>query len=251
MSKGLQSYLETARTPSANLAKILGNHQNKKLGISAERLKPIMPALREYISFWREYPDLFFDFLQTGGDPDAKKTFNLFFYQRIFLRVVMRYKYVYAVFPRAYSKSFLAILTLMLKCILYPRCELAVTSGGKEQSAQIASAKVNELCTVVPAINRELDRRPGATRESKDYVKYVFRNGSYFDNLSASERTRGARRHSLLIEECVGVDGDILSQVLLPTLNIDRRAMDGTRHPEEALNKSQLYINFFRKSVIN
>ena len=46
----------------------------------------------------------------------------------------------------------------------------------------------------------------------------------------------------MLIEECIGVDGDILSQVLLPVLNIDRRAMDGTMQPSETLNKSQLYI---------
>ena len=130
----------------------------------------------------------------------------------------MRYKYVYAVFPRAYGKSFLSILTLMIKCILFPRSKLFVTSGGKEQSASIVREKVNELCTLVPALNRELDRRPGKTREGKDYVKYVFKNGSYFDNVAASERSRGQRRHAGLIEECVGVDGDILSQVILPMM---------------------------------
>ena len=130
----------------------------------------------------------------------------------------------------------------MIKCILYPRSKLCVTSGGKEQSAQIVTEKVTELCTLVPALERELDRRPGKTREGKDAVRYIFRNGSWFDNLAASERSRGARRHAMLIEECIGVDGDILSQVLLPVLNIDRRAMDGTMQPSETLNKSQLYI---------
>ena len=149
----------------------------------------------------------------------------------------MRYKYVNAVFPRAYGKSFLSILTLMIKCILFPRSKLFVTSGGKEQSASIVREKVNELCTLVPALNRELDRRPGKTREGKDYVKYVFKNGSYFDNVAASERSRGQRRHAGLIEECVGVDGDILSQVILPMMNVDRRCMDGTTQPSEVLNK--------------
>lgn len=161
----------------------------------------------------------------------------------------MRYKYVYAVFPRAYGKSFLSILTLMIKCILFPRSKLFVTSGGKEQSASIVREKVNELCTLVPALNRELDRRPGKTREGKDYVKYVFKNGSYFDNVAASERSRGQRRHAGLIEECVGVDGDILSQVILPMMNVDRRCMDGTTQPSEVLNKSQLYINILYKTL--
>lgn len=90
----------------------------KKIGISEERIKPIIPALRSYVAFWREYPDLFVDFMQSGGYPvyineagnkcfknsegkEIKITFSLFFYQRVFLRVAMRYKYVYVVYPRA------------------------------------------------------------------------------------------------------------------------------------------------------
>jgi hypothetical protein len=58
--------------------------------------------------------------------------FHFYFYQRVFLRSVMRHQYVYAVFPRAYSKSFLSVMALMIRCILYPRANLFVTSGGKE-----------------------------------------------------------------------------------------------------------------------
>jgi len=47
----------------------------------------------------------------------------------------MRYKYVYAVFPRAYSKSFLAVLVLLIRAILYPGAHLFSTAGGKEQAA--------------------------------------------------------------------------------------------------------------------
>ena len=77
----------------------------KKIGISPERIEAIKPMLREYISFWREYPDLFVDFMQTGGDLEKPLTFKLFFYQRVFLRVAMRFKYVYAVFPRACANA--------------------------------------------------------------------------------------------------------------------------------------------------
>ena len=154
----------------------------------------------------------------------------------------MRYKYVYMTFPRAYSKSFLSVMVLMCRCILYPRSKLFVTSGGKEQAAGIIKEKVQEICTLVPAFDRELDRRPGKTREGKDYVCYVFKNGSYFDNIAASEKSRGKRRHGGLIEECVGVDGDILSQVIIPTMNVSRLCMDGTTQPDETLNKSQIYV---------
>ena len=209
----------------------------KKIGLSEERIRAIIPAARQYISFWREYPDLFVDFMKG---PDS--TFNLFFYQRVFMRAAMRHKYVYAVFPRAYSKSFLAVMILMIRCILYPRCKLFVTSGGKEQAAGIMKEKVKEICTFIPAFEKEIDWGRGKSMEGKDYCKYVFKNGSYFDNIAARESSRGKRRHGGLIEECVGVDGTILSEVIIPTMNISRMCMDGTTQPDETLNKSQIYV---------
>lgn len=77
------------------------SNNRKKIGLSEERVRAIVPVAREYVAFWREYPDLFVDFLQTGGDNTRKKELNFFFYQRVFLRAAMRYKYVYMVFPRA------------------------------------------------------------------------------------------------------------------------------------------------------
>ena len=216
--------------------------KRKKIGLSEERIDAIKPMVRQYIAYWREYPDMFIDFLQDGGDPTRERKLKFFFYQRVFLRAAMRYKYVYMVFPRAYSKSFLSVMVLMCRCVLYPRSKLFVTSGGKEQAAGIVKEKVTEICTLVPAFDRELDRRPGKTREGKDYVCYVFKNGSYFDNIAASEKSRGKRRHGGLVEECVGVDGDILSQVIIPTMNVSRLCMDGTTQPDETLNKSQIYV---------
>ncbi len=217
--------------------------QKRKIGISEERLNAVKPVIRQYIAYWREYPDMFIDFLQTGANgtiPDGGLKF--YFYQRVFLRICMRYRYIYAVFPRGYSKSFLSTLILVIKCILYPRAKLFVTAGGKEQSASIIKEKVEELCALVPALDREIDHRPGRTRITKDSCIFMFKNGSYFDNLAARESSRGRRRHGGVIEECVGVDGEILSSVILPTMNVDRLCMDGTSQPEETLNKSQIYI---------
>ena len=219
------------------------SQSRKKIGISEERIAAIKPVARQYLAYWREYPDMFVDFLQTGRDGQIPENgLRFYFYQRVFLRAAMRYKYVYMTFPRAYSKSFLSVLVLMCRCVLYPRCKLFVTSGGKEQAAGIIKEKVNEICTLVPAFENELDLRPGKTRQSKDYCIFVFKNGSYFDNIAARETSRGKRRHGGLIEECVGVDGTILSEVIIPTMNVSRLCMDGTMHPEETLNKSQIFV---------
>ena len=95
--------------------------KRKKIGLSEERINAIKPQLRQYIAYWREYPDMFIDFLQDGGDSSKERKLKFYFYQRVFLRAAMRYKYVYMVFPRAYSKSFLSVMVLMCRCVLYPR----------------------------------------------------------------------------------------------------------------------------------
>ena len=214
----------------------------KKIGISPERIEEIKPVLRNYISFWREYPDLFVDFMQTGGDPNKELTFSLYFYQRVFLRAAMRFKYVYAVYPRAYSKSFLSVLILMIRAILYPRARLFSTAGGKEQAASILQEKVDDICTKIPAFMREIDWTRGETKVGKDSCIYRFKNGSTIQNLAATERSRGQRFHGGLIEECVGVDQKILQEVIIPTMNVSRRCMDGSVHEEEVLNQSQIFI---------
>lgn len=101
----------------------------KKIGVSKERITAVLPVIRKYVAYWREYPDMFVEFL-CGNNPE---NFQLYFYQRVFLRAAMRHRRIYATFPRGYSKSFLSFLVLMLRCVLYPRSHLFVTTGGKER----------------------------------------------------------------------------------------------------------------------
>ena len=224
-----------------DLLDLSGNR--KKIGISPERVEAVKPIIRKYVAFWREYPDLFVYFMVRGNRTEVKEgEFKFYFYQRVFLRSVMRFQYVYAVFPRAYSKSFLSVMALMIRCILYPGAHLFVTSGGKEQGASILHDKVQEICELIPSFNREIDWGRGKTLEGKDKVRYVFKNGSVLDNLAARESTRGQRRHGGLMEECVGIDDAILREVIIPVMAISRRAKDGTTNEKEPLNKSQIYI---------
>ena len=215
----------------------------KKIGLSEERVEAVLPIIRKYTAFWREYPDLFVDFMVRGTRTEPKEgEFQFYFYQRVFLRSVMRFQYVYAVFPRAYSKSFLSVMALMIRCILYPGVHLFVTSGGKEQGASILHDKVQEICKLIPSFEREINWSRGKTLEGKDKVRYIFKNESVLDNLAARESTRGQRRHGGLMEECVGIDDTILREVIIPVMAIPRRAKDGSVHEEEPVNKSQIYI---------
>ena len=210
----------------------------KKAGLSKERIEKIIPILRQYIAFWREYPDIFVEFL-CGDNPE---NFKLFFYQRVFLRAVMRHRYAYATYPRAYSKSFLSILVLMIRCILFPNSKLFVTTGGKEQAAGIAKEKVEELCKLIPGLKNEIDWSRGASKSSKDDLIYIFKNGSQLDIIAARQSSRGKRKTGGLIEEVILVDGTLLNEIIIPTMNVDRRLSDGSRNRREVINKSQIYV---------
>ena len=222
----------------ADLMELSLSKGQKKIGLSEERVRAQLPVVRQYVAFWREYPDMFVEFL-CGSNPE---NFSLFFYQRLFLRAVMRHRYAYATFPRAYSKSFLSVLVLMLRCILYPGSHLFVTTGGKEQAAGIAKEKSDELCKLIPGLRNELNMTRGKTKTSKDNIELIFKCGSVLDIMAARQSSRGKRATGGLMEECILIDQTLLNEVIIPTMNVDRRLSDGSRIESETVNKSQIYV---------
>lgn len=105
----------------------LSDHYNfKKEEVTEDRLLESIDEVRDLIAFYREYPDIFIDDIKG---PEC--VFKFRFTQRVFLRVVMRHRFVYSVFPRGFSKSFLSMMALMLRAILFPGSHLSITTGGK------------------------------------------------------------------------------------------------------------------------
>lgn len=223
-----------------SLMNLSSRRQMSNTTIDEARLEGCIDGLRDLIAYWRAYPDRMVDMLcELEGNPN---NFHFYVYQRFFLRAVMRHRYVYATYPRAYSKSFLSVMCLILRCILYPNAHLFVTTGGKEQAASITLSKVDEICRLIPWIKREIDWTKGETTHSKDDVKYKFKNGSILDILQAKESSRGQRRVGGLMEECVLIDQKALNEIVIPTTNVNRLLPDGTRCSDELVNKSQVYI---------
>ena len=60
------------------------------------RINKNLPLYEIYGTYFSAYPDLFLDLIK----PESSH-FELFFYQRLFLRACLRYKYVYTTAPRA------------------------------------------------------------------------------------------------------------------------------------------------------
>lgn len=112
-----------------NLLQIVGQNTSKrKEEINKQDIIDNLEEYQKIIAYWRVYPDKFVDYL-CSLNPD--NTFKFYYIQRVYLRIVMRYKTVFATFSRGFSKSFLAVLSLMLKAILYPGAQLATAADGK------------------------------------------------------------------------------------------------------------------------
>lgn len=197
--------------------------------------------IASFLQYVTAYPDLYLDLIQPEDDH-----FSFFFYQRITLRVIMRFKQVFGTAPRAFSKSFLTILGLFLECAFTPGSKRFICANAKKQAAQIAKEKITEIYQHWPllrkeVIGNEINEIPG--NFGNDYVTIKFRCGSQFDVVGALDTTRGGRRHSGLIDEVRDADETAISQIVLPLLNVSRRLPDNTVNPKEP-NQQVIYIEF-------
>lgn len=182
-------------------------------------------------SIFTAYPDIYLDIIKP-----EESSFSLFFYQRIILRALMRFKEVYVTAPRAFSKSFLTILALILQCIFFPNTKRFICAPNKIQAAQIAKEKIYEIYDKFPLLKKEViggevSDMPG--NFGKDYITLKFRNGSVFDVVGALESQRGGRRHGGLIDEIRAHDEIAINEIVLPLLNVSRRLPNNTINEKE------------------
>ena len=151
----------------------------KGVVLNEDYLKEHFDEIGEMFSIFSAYPDIYLDLIKPQDS-----NFELFFYQRITLRAVMRYKDIFITAPRAFSKSFITILGLILQCVFIPGTKRFICAPNKNQSAQIAKEKIVEIYDHWPLLRKEviggeISDTPG--NFGKDYVTLKFRNGSQFD----------------------------------------------------------------------
>lgn len=186
----------------------------KGVVLNEDYLKEHFDEIGEMFSIFTAYPDIYLDLIKPQDS-----NFELFFYQRITLRAVMRYKDIFITAPRAFSKSFITILGLILQCVFIPGTKRFICAPNKNQSAQIAKEKIVEIYDHWPLLRKEviggeISDTPG--NFGKDYVTLKFRNGSQFDVVGALDSQRGGRRHGGLIDEIRDHEEQPINEIVLP-----------------------------------
>lgn len=189
---------------------------------------------RKYCGLWRSYPDYFLDFIR---DDNCK--IRLFFFQRIFLRLIFRFRRVFITATRGTSKTYICILAMYLLCIFYPGIKLFLCAPGKEQAAKIGQEKLEDIWSHFPILKDEIVDY----KKSKDYTKLVFRHGSRMDVVQQKDAARGGRRHGGLVEEAADehTDGNMINSVIIPLMADKRIAMCGGNDPYE-IHKREMYM---------
>lgn len=205
---------------------------DKNVKLTEQFVNENLDKIKEIGEYFINYPDLYLDWI-TPKDSN----FQLFFYQRIFLRAAMRYTYFYATACRALSKTFLSVLSGMLRCIFLPGEKFFIVAPKKDQAAKISQEKIDEILGHWPLLKKEIV----TYNKGKDYTKIVFRNGSMFDVVGALDSQRGSRRHAGMIDEVRDHDADLLNEVVIPLMNVSRRDPNGYLDPTEP-NQAQLYL---------
>ncbi|AKQ08538.1 putative terminase ATPase subunit [Bacillus phage PBC2] len=206
---------------------------NQNKGISS--YDQVKEEFRKALSFFREYPDYFIDYIRTENT-----RFRLTPFQRVFLRAFFRNKKVGIVASRGISKTYIDVMAHYLKCIMYPNSSICLAMPTKTQSAKVVEEKVEELWTDYPLLKNEVIFEK--CKFQKDYVRLVFRNGSSLDTLTVGESSRGLRANSIALEEIVDekMDRDTINNVILPILAQPRMTKHGA-DPNE-YSKTQAYI---------
>ena len=204
----------------------------KGVVITEDFLEKNEKLFQQYSEYFLLYPDLFLDLIATKTCP-----IKFYYYQRILLRAMMRYRYFFGTFTRATSKSFLAIMSCYLACMFLPRSKRFVVSEFKKASLNITKAKLEEIWTYWPLLKAEVLTQ----HMSSDYIELVFKNGSVFQILTLGASSRGQRATGGVMEEAALIDGTALAEVIIPMMNIPRLTADGGRNDEEP-HSQQIYI---------
>lgn len=216
-----------------------GTQIDKGVILNEYYLQENLGNIGDVMSIFTAYPDIYLDIIKPQDS-----SFTLFFYQRITLRALMRFKDIFVTAPRAFSKSFITILAMILQCIFIPGTKRFICAPNKTQAAQIAKEKIVEIYDRWPLLRKEIiggeiSDTPG--NFGKDYVTLKFRNGSQFDVVGALDSQRGGRRHGGLIDEVRDHEEGPINEVVLPLMNVSRRLPDNTVNEKEP-NQQRIFM---------
>ena len=173
----------------------------------------IMEGVGIWISFYRANPHRFgIDYLgMTWMAP----------FQQMLVMMFFRFNYLMVIASRGMGKSQIVAACLCIYCILYPGVQVVIAAGVRSQSLNVINKIIDEFMPRSPNLQNEI----AATKATSAEAFIRFKNGSIIKVVTASDSSRSARAHSVVVDEFVQVKEKIINTVL-------RKFKAGQRRPD-------------------
>ena len=165
----------------------------------------------ELIAYYRERPDVCCEELLG---------IKLNLYQKVLIRGSWKKKFVMWLMSRGLGKSWLAMVFLVLKAILYPDLLIGIISPTYSQSRRVLLDKFErEILRDAPFLMQEYKDFP----KSQDNTSVTFHNRSRIKAVSSGQgdnsSQRGDRFQILLADEYAQLKKDVIDRVVNPSMN--------------------------------
>ena len=167
------------------------------------------------ISYWRWYPDKFLDLIES-----ETADYSLEIVQRVNLRAFCRYQEVFITGSRGLTKTYTALLSYLVKGVLWPGIQLSYYGPSLKQTADICTKTWKQIEKNYPMLTSLWDvERMGADR---------FVLSTKFGSRIAITAMRGDNIHGVLAEEAAQeesgqqFDYDTFEAVVTPAVRLIR-----------------------------
>lgn len=222
-----------------------GTPIEKNVALTEDKLKAIEQKLKEKITIYSAYPDIWADEVLVP----TNSSFRFMFYQRIIMRNLARVPVNHITAARGVSKTFLTLFMGFHRCIFCPGTTIAFAAPNKSQSAQIGKQTCTDVLNRFPLLNLELD---GPVIGGKDYFEVRFKNGSKIEITAALDSTRGRRFDQIAVDEARDQSGDAVNGILVPTVSKIRTTYGaGLLNPYEIHQMQEYTTSASSKSSYN
>lgn len=152
---------------------------------------------------------------------------HLKWFQKIILYAMITYNFTMYLAARGQGKTYLTALFCVVRCILWPKTKIVVSSGTLKQANEVLLKIQDEFMKESPILRSEIEKCNISQNDSSIY----FKNGSWIKTRTSSQNSRSARANCIVVDEFRMVDLDVINTVL-------RKFLTSPRHPNY-LNKPE------------
>lgn len=152
---------------------------------------------------------------------------HLKWFQQIILYAMIMYNFTMYLAARGQGKTYLTALFCVVRCILWPKTKIVVSSGTLKQANEVLLKIQDEFMKESPILRSEILKCNIGQNDSSIY----FKNGSWIKTRTSSENSRSARANCIVVDEFRMVDLNVINTVL-------RKFLTSPRHPNY-LNKPE------------